>query len=124
MWLRDKVASKNGLRQNQGITLEELQELYRKYGGVFSKKLFAMEILGVTQDSYNILMCGNNKRVNILKEYNPNRFRALRNRIILENDLKYSEEMDYQVFQRFQREYAPNENPTIFAEKVFDIPAR
>lgn len=124
LWLRDKIADENNLRQNQGITLEELKKLYQEYGGVLSQKLFAMKIFGVTQDSYNTLMCGNNQKVNILKEYNPNRFVGLRSRIILENDLKYGEEMEYSRFQNFQKRYAPNENSTVFAEKVFDISAR
>lgn len=124
LWLRNEVAEGNGLRQNQGITLEELQELYGKYDGVLSQKLFAMLILDVSQNSYNALTCGKNRRINILKEYNPNRFTALRNRIILENDLKYNQEIDYQTFQRLQSKYAPNENSTVFAEKVFDLPAR
>ncbi|MBR3614507.1 MAG: hypothetical protein IKL55_04960 [Clostridia bacterium] len=122
--VRDKMARENNFRENQGINLDELKELYKKYGGVLSQKLFAMEILGISQDSYNALMCGNSKRVNILKYYNSNRFFSLRNRIILENDLKYNGEMDYQTFERIHKMYAPNENPTVFAEKVLDIPAR
>lgn len=124
LMLRDKIASENGLRQNQLISLEEIDVLYKKYGGVLSKKQFATIILDTTSNAYNLLICGGSKTTEILKEYNENRFSSLRQRIIFENNLQNELTMDYITFKRIHEQYAANENETVFADKVFDIPAR
>lgn len=122
--LRDKIASENGLRQNQLISLEEIDALYKKYGGVLSKKQFATIILDTTSNAYNSLICGGSKTTEILKDYNENRFSSLRQRIVFENNLQNELTMDYITFKRIHEQYAANENETVFADKVFDIPAR
>jgi len=122
--LRDIIASENDFRQNQEISLEKIEELYKKYGGILSPKLFAIKILDISIDSYNSLKCGGIKKTAILRNYEPNRFWALRRKIILHENLHYEEEMDYTRLSKLHRTYAPQENEAIFAERIFDIPTK
>lgn len=122
--LREKVANENSLRQDQGLTLSEIDALYQNYGGVLSRKMFAIDVLDITYDAYNSLVCGANKTTSILRSHNPSRFIALRRKVIFENDLKINGLINYQTAKRYYEQYGSNECETIFAEKVLGIPQK
>lgn len=122
--LREKIANENELRQEQGLTLAEIDVLHQKYGGVLSRKIFSMMVLDVTYDAYNSLVCGANKTTTILRSHNPSRFLALRRKVIFENDLKINGTIDYPTAKRYYEKYGKNESETVFAEKVLGIPQK
>lgn len=124
LYQRNMVATENQLKQNQQISMQEIDELYKKYGGVLSKRQFATMVLDINHLAYNSLSVGAMRTTAILKQHDKNRFTALRRRIIFENNLQNALTIDYRTFRRVYERYGKNENETVFAEKIFDIPQR
>jgi len=53
--IREKIRLENNLPELKELTLEEIKELYTRYGGIMPPVMFAKEVLGVSADSLNDL---------------------------------------------------------------------
>ena len=119
--LKNKVVSENGLKPNDLKSLEEIRELYKKYGYILSEKQFATLILGLPNYSYDQLHTGATQKSYILVDKTEKDFEEIRRRVISENRLHYDDEIDYQTLHRIHEHYGPTIREYIFAEKIFDI---
>lgn len=119
--LKSKIIEENRLEQNQLMSYNQMQELYKKYGYVLSEKQFITLMLEVTPENYNSLKSGANERISILRNMQTTDFEVLRKKVIAENNLHYDDKMEYFEFKRLHQKYAPNIREYVFSEKVLDI---
>lgn len=119
--IRQKIIQENNFEQNDFITLEELEKLYKEHGYILSEKQFAVMILDTAEDLYQTLKRGEIEKTRILRNEKTTDFEELRTRVIRENNLHYNDEIDWTQFENLHKKYAPNVKDYIFAEKVLDI---
>lgn len=120
--LCEKVIKENNLEQEQFISREEFYDLYDKYGYVLSKKQFVSSILKVNPRTFETMDLGKNKSVQILKDYETTDFKKIREKIVKENNLHYSDRITYQEFLDLYKKYSPiNLEEYIFVQKVMGI---
>lgn len=119
--LRNKIIKREQLASEQQISKKEFLDMYKKYGDVLSTKIFANEILKISEGNFNALMNETNKTTSILIGEEVIDFEALRKKVIKENFLHYDDKMDYYQLDQIHKKYAPNVPQYIFANRVLDI---
>lgn len=120
--LTNKIIKLNKLKAGQFLQKEKFEVFYDKYGGILSKKLFALLVLKMSYESYNEIVEGKlYKGATILNSEEKTDFDVLSKRIIKEERLHNGDMLKYPKFERIYKSYAINLPEILFAEKVFGI---
>lgn len=119
-FLKSKICRKEQLTHRQEFSRNEFYKLHNKYGSVIPERQFAIEVLGIPEDSVSYFLLG---RHNTQIFYNEEiiDFQALRRKVIKENFLHYNDPINYDRFLELKQKYAPTMKEYIFAEKILDI---
>ncbi len=120
--INNKIITLHKLKAGQFLQREKFEVFYDKYGGILSKKLFALLVLKMSYESYNEIVEGKlYKGATILDSEEKTDFDALSERIIKEERLHNGDMLKYPKFERIHKLYAINLPEIVFAEKVFGI---
>lgn len=120
--LQDTIAKLYKLESGQLLKNKEFQKLYDKYGGILSKRTFALSILDMTMKGYNDLSEGDaNKAVTILNSRKKTDFDYLRRNIVRNYKFHHGDMLKYEEFRKIHQKYAPNISEFVFAEKIFGM---
>lgn len=122
-FLSEKVVRKEHLTSKQEITREEFYNIFNKYSGVISERQFAIDILGMSEDSLSNFLLGKYKKSAVFYKEEVTDIEELRKKIIKENFLHYDDPINYTRFLDLRARYAPTMKESLFAEKVLDIPS-
>lgn len=122
--LQEKVKKENNLKYNQLKSLEEIRELYSKYGYILSEKQFVCLVLGVPDYNYYQLTNGTTKESYILVDNLERNYEEIRRKVIIENKLHYDDEINYNKLHNLHQKYEPKMREYIFADKILDINQR
>ena len=105
---------------NKAITYEDLKQLHIKYGEDLSEKDFALEVLGVSLDSYRLLRRVNNKdKIRILKKEIEKEIQ--RTELLLIEKGYTSKKISYQEWQDLYLQYGYFLSQRAFSNKVLKI---
>lgn len=120
--LANKIAILHKLEAGQLLKREDFYDYYNKYGGILSKKSFAILVLEMTDKGYSDLIENEVlKSVTILKSRKETNFDALSRKIVIEKELHYGDMLKYEPFKEIHQLYSPNVPEFLFAERVFGI---
>lgn len=120
--LREKVILDENLHIGDPMTAEQFELLFKKYGGILSRKIFGGEILGISENSVKDL--GINTEYSIILqdiEVTDEYIEDVKARIIKENRYDQNTLINYQKFQELHQKYACRLSEKIFAIKVLKI---
>lgn len=120
--LRDIVILEADLHIGDTISPQQFEALFRKYGGILSRKIFGEEILDLSESSVRSLSNGA-QAVTILQdvEVSDEYIEDVKNRIIRENNYDQNVPINYQKFQELHRKYAYRLSEKMFAILVLEI---
>ena len=105
---------------NKAITYEDLKQLHIKYGEDLSEKDFALEVLGVSLDSYRLLRRVNNKdKIRILKKEIEKEIQ--RTELLLIEKGYTNKKISYQEWQDLYLQYGYFLSQRAFSNKVLKI---
>ena len=121
-FLKDRVCRREHLTYRQEFARDEFYRIYDKYGSVIPERQFAVEVLGIPEDSVSYFLLGKYKTTKVFYNEEITDFETLRKKVIKENFLHYDDPINYERFLELKQKYAPNMKEHIFAEKILDIP--
>lgn len=105
---------------NKAITYEDLKQLHTKYGEDLSEKDFALEVLGISLDSYRLLCRVNNKdKIRILKKEIEKEIQ--RTELLLIKKGYTNKKISYQEWQDLYLQYGYFLSQKAFSNKVLKI---
>jgi len=119
--IRKKMIRKHKLESGQLLQYEEFEKLYEEYGGVLSKKSFAILVLEMSNESYSHFKSKTYKSVTILGSRQGTDLDILREKIIKENGFHCGDFIKYKKFKRVHQKYAPNIPEVVFAKEILGI---
>lgn len=114
------------LHMGAQIKLSEFEELYQKYvisqGFELDKKIFALKVLGITNDTYLRFENGKRETVMIFSTYpmNPEYIANLREKVILSENLHINDSISVQRFDELYENYGGILTQELFAEEILD----
>lgn len=120
--LTNKIAILNKLEAGQLLGKEEFEEIYSKYGGILSKKNFAVLVLDMESRSYvRTIERDLFKNTTILSNRKKTDFSTLSEKIVKLEGFHHGDMIKYEQFKKIHNLYAPNVSEFVFAEKVLGI---
>lgn len=122
--LEENFLSKTDFKPGDKIDYQELLELHKNFGGFFSLKIFADEILGLNAHAVDDMSYNKNLRKTILKKEKTNRKEIFetRNRIALETGYHTKQQITLEEFKELYKKYSTSEiSDRIFALKILGI---
>ena len=114
-----------GRHTDEEISLEELEELYAKFGENIGIKIFATKVLQMPQSQINNFLGKRIKKSTIFSKYfvHPDEICQLRERVILEEGLHIGDSISKADFERLYQKYAGILSEEMFAEEILDVTA-
>lgn len=122
--IRKRIESECNLHMKSQITLEQFEELYKKYGeGKIDDRVFALKILGITVDSYLRFKNGKRSTIIIFGTYplNPDYICELRENVILSEKLRIDDFITVERFDELYQKYGGILPEELFAQEILDV---
>lgn len=123
--IRDRVVSESNLHIGTQISLEQLKKLHENFGKDISEKDFAEIVLDMSSNSYKKINKDPNRVASVFSTYivNPEDIYALREKVILEENLHIEDSISNERFKELYKKYAGILSEEMFAEEILDITA-
>lgn len=133
--IRENLIQEYQLKNKDEITYNQLLEMYDKFSGKLSMKLFLEEILGMKVSDMSLLKTGKRKSrlVNFdahqqneeLPMYilNPDYVETLREKLVLEADLRIGKNISYMQLQELNKQYCSVMPEPLFAQRIIGMTA-
>lgn len=130
---QERVARENNLHIGDGLSVEEIEEIYKKYKNEIDERTFAVKILQISNGRYNLIKREKQKNnkieskkiSSIFTRYivDPNYIEALREKVILQENLHINDSIDNERFKELYKKYGGILSEVMFAEEILDISA-
>ena len=114
--LREMVIKNENLKIGQSITQNKFVELYSRYAGALSEQMFAVEILGMTQNGLKNMRLLNSESqvltdVDIPAEY----IAEVKLKMVKKHHLRKGQRISFDMIRKYNEAYAPELNERLFA---------
>ena len=120
-----EIIAETDLHIGDLLNADQIDDLHRRFGGNLSRKEFATRVLGLSSNTFNVINRDKKKLASIFSTYivNPEEIYALREKVILEENLHIDDLISNERFKELHRKYGGILSENIFAEEILDISA-
>ncbi|MBR3614508.1 MAG: hypothetical protein IKL55_04965 [Clostridia bacterium] len=122
--IKSAVIKGSGLHIGSQISYQEFQEIYKKYGKYdIDERDFALRILGITNDVFVRFKAGRRPKTGVFSTFpiDAKKISALREKVILAENLYIDQTISNERFQELYDKYAGILSEELFAEEILDI---
>lgn len=110
--LREMVVKNENLKIGQSITQNKFAELYSRYAGALSEQMFAVEILGMTQNGLKNMRLLNSESQVLTDVDIPAEVKL---KMVKKHHLRKGQRISFDMIRKYNEAYAPELNERLFA---------